>query len=263
MDLRSALIENLQTRPSLLVAYSGGVDSALLAHLAVEALGEDRVLCVLLDSPLMPRRAVREAIETAGVLDLPLEIVSLPILDNPRFRANPPDRCYHCRTMSARILREMAREKGFDTVADGANRSDLGEYRPGLVACGEAGIVHPFVEVGIGKEDVRRIAREDGLPVWNRPSDACLATRIPYGDPIDPGDLRQVEEAEEILHRWGFSPLRARKHGDIARIEVAADAFPDLLAVREEVVRALREIGFVHVTLDLRGFRSGSMDEGR
>ncbi|MHC1630388.1 MAG: ATP-dependent sacrificial sulfur transferase LarE [Methanoculleaceae archaeon] len=263
MDPRSALIDNLTAKKSCIVAYSGGVDSALLAHLAVEALGRDRVRCILLDSPLMPRRAVREAVTTAGALDLPLSVVSFPIPDDPRFRANPPDRCYHCRRISAQLLTGLAREEGFDTVADGANRSDLEEFRPGLAACDEAGIVHPFIETGLCKDDIRRIARAEGVPVWNRPSDACLATRIPYGDPIDPADLRMAEEAEEILHDLGFSPLRVRKHGDIARIEVAADAFPGLLAVREEVAAGLREIGFVHVALDLRGFRSGSMDEGR
>ncbi|MHC1626144.1 MAG: ATP-dependent sacrificial sulfur transferase LarE [Methanoculleaceae archaeon] len=262
MDPKSALRRAIARHRTLLVACSGGVDSLLLAYIARQVLGEGRLLCVLLDSPLIPRRAVREAEEVAETLGIPLRIVKFPILGDDAFRANPSDRCYLCKKAMAERLLEIARQEGIGAVADGTNSSDLREHRPGLAACREAGIVHPYIGAGIDKDTIRRMAKEEGLDIWNRPSDSCLATRIPYGEPIDEVSLRMVEEAEEFLIGSGFSPVRVRKHGEIARIEVEPDDFGGLIAIREGCVRAFRKIGFIHVTLDLAGIRSGSMDAG-
>jgi len=258
---REAVIESLKGKGPVLVAYSGGVDSSLLAALAVRALGRERVRCVLLDSPLLPRREVREAEETAARLDLPLEVVPFPILEDEAFRANRPDRCYTCKKASSRLLKELARREGIGTVADGTNVSDLGIYRPGLAASDEEGVRHPLAAAGAAKEDVRRIARECGLPFWNKPSAACLATRIPYGDEVTEEALARIEAAEEALHDRGFSQVRIRVHGGVARIEALPDALERLFAMRDEVTATLREIGFAYVALDLTGYRSGSMDE--
>ncbi|WP_292731362.1 ATP-dependent sacrificial sulfur transferase LarE [Methanoculleus sp.] len=256
-----AIVRDLKAKGPMLVACSGGVDSSLLAALAVRALGRERVRCVLLDSPLLPRREVREAEETAARLDLPLEVVPFPILEDKAFRANRPDRCYTCKKASSRLLKELARRERIGTVADGTNVSDFGTYRPGLAASDEEGVRHPLAEAGATKADIRRIARECGLSFWNKPSAACLATRIPYGDEVTEEALARIEAAEEALHDRGFFQVRVRVHGDVARIEVPPEELERLFARRDEVAAALRRIGFTYVALDLAGYRSGSMDE--
>jgi len=256
-----AIVSALKAKGPMLIAYSGGVDSSLLAALAVRALGKEQVRCVLLDSPLVPRRAVREAQETAARLDLPLEIVAFPVLRDETFRANRPDRCYTCKKASSRLLKELALREGIGTVADGTNASDFGTYRPGLAASDEEGVCHPLAGAGAAKGDVRRIARECGFPFWNKPSAACLATRIPYGDEVTEEVLVRIEAAEEALQDRGFRQVRVRAHGDVARIEVSCDALERLFSMRDEVTVALRGIGFAYVALDLAGYRSGSMDE--
>ncbi len=245
---------------SLLVSCSGGVDSSLLADIAREVLGE-RSCCTLLDAPLVPRRAILEARKTAEELNLQLEVIPLPILESEAFCRNPENRCYICKKLSSRLLKERARERGLSAVADGVNIADLGEYRPGIAACDEEGICHPFVEAGISKEDIRRIARERQLPFWDMPSSACLASRIPYGEEITVEKLERIEAAEEFLRDHGFGQVRVRVHGPLARIEVLPDAIEKLFGMRDAVVRAFEDLGFAYVTLDLRGFRSGSMDE--
>jgi len=244
----------------MLVAFSGGVDSTLLAVLAKEVLGH-KTACVLLDSPVVPRAAVQQAHQIAKELGLELETIAVPLMDHEEFRKNPANRCYYCKKISAVYLRQRAEEQGLAIVSDGVNISDMAEYRPGLAASTEEGIIHPFIESGITKQEIREIAREYGLSVWQKPSAACLSSRIPYGEEITREKLRMVEEAEAFLAEQGFGQLRVRLHGTIARIEVHKEEMKKILDMQPAVVRLLRSIGFSYVTLDLEGYRSGSLDE--
>ena len=256
---REALARYIADCGSLLIAYSGGVDSGLLAVLAQEILG-DRAHCVFIDSPLVPRSAVRDAEQIAAALGLSFEIITVQGIDDT-VRRNPPDRCYFCKAADARLLKQRAGELGLACIADGVNLSDLGEHRPGLRASTEEGIVHPYIEAGITKADIRAIARERGLEFWDKPSAACLASRVPYGEEITDEKLRMIEAAEEVLHEAGFTQARVRCHAGIARIEVTPDEIPRLIAMRDALVPALKRTGFSYITLDLQGYRSGSMDE--
>jgi uncharacterized protein len=261
MKKREKLDEIIAGYSSVLVAYSGGVDSTLLAHLATEILGPENVRCVLLKSPLIPATDIEEARKNAEGLGLSYEAVQYPVFDNEDFRANPKERCYLCKKGSAKILRKRAEKAGIKTIADGVNLSDMREYRPGIAASDEEGVVHPFIEAGIEKEDIRSIAKEAGLSIWNKPSAACLASRIPYNEQLTEKKLEMIGSAEGLLKSLGFHIVRVRMHGDIARIEIPSGDFERLLEIREPVSRGLKDLGFRYLTLDIDGYRSGSMDE--
>jgi uncharacterized protein len=250
---------------SALVAYSGGVDSTLLARMAHEALG-DRMTAVLVASPLLPPREAGRAEDIAASLGFPLEVVEADELSLPDFNHNPPDRCYICKGFRLGLLRVMADKRDFEAVLEGSNLDDASLYRPGRRATLEMGVSSPLEEAGLAKDDIRALARESGLPNWDVPSRPCLATRFPYGMELTRELIARVDAAEEVLERLGLRQVRVRLEApDAARIEVGADELEllDGKDNREEAVKKLRGLGFRRIMLDLEGYRSGSMDESR
>jgi uncharacterized protein len=265
-DLRSreaALLDRLRGFPSLIVAYSGGVDSAYLGWAAARVLG-DRALCVTADSPSYPERHRQMAIAVARQFQLSHEFVGTEELAKPEYRANEPDRCFHCKNELYTRLSALAASRGFAAVADGSNADDRGDYRPGRRAARQFGVVSPLDEAGLTKNDIRALSHEAGLPTWDEPASACLSSRIPYFSEVNEAKLKAIEGAEDALRGLGFRVLRVRHHGDVARIEVAPAELPKL--VEPEMARAvdaaIREHGFRYVAVDLRGYRLGSLNEG-
>ncbi len=259
------LAECFAARPGFLIAYSGGVDSATLAYAAHLALGE-RMLAVLADSPALARRELKAAQEFARRHAIPLRVVATDELTREEYARNTGDRCYFCKQTLfdtlAKVRALLAREPhdaGWP-VAYGVNRDDLGDYRPGLKAAAAAGAEAPFLAAGMGKAEVRALARHWGLEVADKPAAPCLSSRIPHGERVTGAKLAQVERAEDLLHDLGFRVLRVRHHGAVARIEVPPAEFTRLIEHSEQVVRGLKTLGFLHVSLDLAGFRSGSLN---
>lgn len=251
----------LKNYGSVLVAFSGGVDSSLLLKIAVETLG-DKVFAFTEASPLHQAWEVAEAQELAKELGVKHMIFTSDELDGSAFSTNPPDRCYICKKLIFARAIDKAKELGLAQVVDGSNVDDLGEYRPGRKALEELQIKSPLLEAGFTKKDIRAESRKLGLPTWNRPSLACLASRFPYGTAITVERLRQVELCETFLRNEGFTVFRVRYHGESARIEVAQSELKRLVAseLRERVTTYFKAAGFTYVAVDLEGFRSGSMD---
>lgn len=254
------LREKIASKGKILVAFSGGVDSGLLLRIAHDLLGEN-VFCVTLDAEVMPRSELNHAEKIVRELGCGYEVVKFPILDNKNFVKNSRERCYYCKKESSKILKKIASDKGIECIADGVNLSDFDEHRPGIRASDEEGIWHPFVEVGITKSNIREISKELGIRFWNKPSSACLATRIPYGEEVTRERLMMVERAEEFLKGVGFRQVRVRMHGEIARIEVMEEEFGQIFGLKAEIIKELKGMGFKYITIDLEGYRSGSMDE--
>ncbi|MDM7940523.1 MAG: ATP-dependent sacrificial sulfur transferase LarE [Methanothrix sp.] len=254
------LKERIFKEGSLLVSFSGGVDSSLLAKTAKDVLGQN-ALCIILDTETMPRSELKYAQDLAKSLDLNCLVVRYSMAEDEQFQKNDATRCYICKKKSARLLKQIAADRGIGRIADGVNLSDFRDFRPGILACDEEGVWHPFVEAEISKEDIRARARSMGLPFWDKPSSACLSSRIPYGMRITRENLRMVEDAEDFLKDQGFRQLRVRWHGQIARIELSGQDMERASKIRDRIAKKLRELGFNYVTLDLEGFRTGSMNE--
>jgi uncharacterized protein len=259
-DKLERLKEKIREKRRLLVAYSGGVDSSLLAGLAQGVLGNS-ALAVILDSETLPRSELEQAAALAERMGLNYRIAKFPILQHEPFRENPAERCYICKKSSIALLKSIAAGEGISCIADGLNQSDCQDLRPGIAACNEEGIWHPFVDAEMSKEDIRAAARELGLPVWNKPSSACLASRIAYGLPITEEMLGMVEAAEDYLKSLGFGQVRVRADGRSARIELEKQEIGKALEKSEEIACRLKALGFGYISLDLQGYRSGSMNE--
>jgi uncharacterized protein len=259
----AALFDRLSGLPSLLVAYSGGVDSAFLAWAAQRVLG-NRALSVTADSASYPERHRAMALAIAQQFGFSHEIIHTGELDRAEYRANNPDRCYHCKNELFTQLAGLAAERGFAAVADGSNADDRGDYRPGRRAAREFGVISPLDEAGLTKDDVRLLSREAGLPTWDEPASACLSSRIPYYSEVTEEKLDTIERAEAAVRALGFRVLRVRHHGEVARIEVAREEMSRLLdpEIARAIDTALRAVGFRYVTVDLRGYRLGSLNEG-
>lgn len=255
------LKEYLQEQGPVVIAFSGGVDSTYLLKVAQEVLG-DRVLAVTAKASAFSERDLREAIEFCRQEGIAHRVMEIDEMEIPGFAENPPDRCYICKKgIFGEILR-IADEQGFHRVAEGSNLSDLGDYRPGMRAIREMHVLSPLREAGLYKNEIRALSEMRNLPTWSKPSAACLASRFVYGETITREKLRMVEAGENLLSDMGFCQLRVRMHGEnLARIEVEEEQLPQLLAARREVLAAFQKIGYTYVTMDLKGYRTGSMNE--
>lgn len=264
MDKYLELKKKIKEMGCVLIAYSGGVDSSLLLAVAIEVLGKENVLAVTLESELSTPQEIEIAIKVAQQLQAPHLVIPVNDLSQPNFISNNPDRCYHCKKYRFKILKNLALENNLNYIVEGSNMDDLSDYRPGQRAAAELAIKSPLQDAGLTKDEIRLLARQMNLPVWNKPSQPCLATRIPYGALITREALERIKKAEEILQSiLGHNLIRVRHHENIARLEVPTQDFikiiePDTAKI---INQELRNIGYTYVTLDIYGYRQGSLNE--
>ncbi len=256
------LFAHFKRYDNILVAFSGGVDSALVLSVAVSALGPENVLAATARSESLPARELELAQDFARQLGVPYIVIRTQETASPEYLKNSTQRCYHCKSELYGKLTELAREKGIEAVVNGVNVDDLGDYRPGIAAGREANVKSPLVEEGLTKADVRALALDMGLSNWDKPAMACLSSRIPFGTPITIEKLSMVERAEDVLIALGFSQMRVRHHGDVARIELTSEDIARFFSgsAPEQTQKAFREIGFRFIAVDIEGFRSGKMN---
>lgn len=261
-DQYARLVRELRSMERAVVAFSGGVDSALLLHATREALG-DNALAVTFDTPFFPEAEVAFAVEMCEELGIAHRVVEMDMPDS--IRQNPPQRCYLCKNVLFGELVRLAEKQGIDHILDGSNLDDLGDHRPGRRAIKELGIRSPLLETGMTKQDVRDHSREQGLPTWDKPAAACLMTRIPHDTFVEESELARIDRGEAFLKSIGFPAVRLRSHGPVARLELPPEDIAVCLdsGLRQRIDDALRELGYRHVAVDLAGYRMGSMNEER
>ena len=254
--------EILCAMKSAIIAYSGGVDSAYLAYAAVREL-QDKALAVTGESPSYPDFQRQDALVVVQQFSIPHETIVTEEMHDPNYQANPTNRCYFCKHELFDKLTALADARGYNFVCDGNNADDVGDYRPGRQAAAELKVRSPLIEAGLTKAEIRILAQAAGLPIWDRPASACLSSRIPYGMPVTIEKLSNIERGEAVLRRLGFSQMRVRHHGDIARIEIAPNELPLALNVdmAQKMLEAFKRIGFKYVALDLEGYRQGALNE--
>jgi uncharacterized protein len=255
----AALQHHLRTLESVVVAYSGGLDSAFVLAIAHQTLGE-RAVGLTAWSPSVPMREREDAARIAAALGARHMVVESQELHDPRYAANPENRCFYCKTELYQLTERTRRELGFGHVANGTNVDDLGDFRPGLEAAKAAAVKSPLVTAGLHKEEIRALAKQLALDFWDKPAAACLSSRIPYGTPVTLKRLGQIEQLEDALHTLGLRQLRVRHHEALARIEVAQAELASAFALRDAMVEAGKAAGFKYVTLDLAGYRMGSLN---
>lgn len=258
---KQKLEDCLRSLGRVLVAYSGGVDSAYLAHAAHQILG-DQMLAVLADSPSLARVQMEDALTFAHEQNIPLKVINTLEMAKPEYVRNDAMRCFHCKDELFTAIEQFREQIDYVSVAYGVNLDDQGEFRPGQKAARGHGVVAPLLEAGLGKQDIRDLARAAGLRVWQKPASACLSSRIEYGRPVTREALLQVEQGEDALRNLGFEQFRVRHHGNLVRIEIAREELPRALQswMADEFMKIFKALGFTYVTLDLEGFRSGSMN---
>ncbi len=254
------LKDNIKSLENIVVAFSGGVDSTFLLRVCIDVLGRKNVLALIGVSPLFPQREIEEAVNLSEMINAEYFILETSEMKNPDFIQNNRSRCYLCKTHFFERAREIAEQRGFIHVAEGSNLDDLDDFRPGRKACIEQRIRSPLLEAGLTKIEIRSLSAEYSLPTYDKPSFACLLSRIPYGVPVSIDILRKIERSEEFIHSIGIRQVRVRYHGNIARIEVMANDFETVMSNRVSIIDRLGECGFSYVTLDLKGYKTGSMN---
>ncbi|MCX8109665.1 MAG: ATP-dependent sacrificial sulfur transferase LarE [Syntrophorhabdaceae bacterium] len=252
-----AIIKDLK---NVVVAFSGGVDSTLLLKACIDAVGKKNVLAIIGSSSLFPKREIEEAKTLAERIGAEYTVEDIPVMSDAKFIKNDRQRCYHCKSLLLEKLWNMAEERGFNSIVEGSNLDDLNESRPGRRACIEKKAQSPLLTAELKKDEIRRLSKMLSLPNYNKPASPCLATRIPYGIPIDIQILKKIELSEDFIRRLGITHIRVRYHGSIVRIEAGMDDMAKIIENREEIAHALSNIGFIYITLDLEGYRTGSMD---